>query len=182
MAVKLSGLGGVITNPKGVRTRDSDLAIWNTAGTPAFETYNAANIADYGIVAAEMGATGIYSFTDPVDTVPGRFVLIAAAGANLTVADVRNNVFWENVAGPFALTSGQRDAITAAMLDLVNTIEPGITLRQAIRALLTRAGLLSGAGTGTEVMKAFGQGPGGVVRLTYTVDPSGNITAVTLNL
>lgn len=100
MATKLSGSGTTgLANAKGFRTRDSDGFVWSTAGTPAFEAYNAANIANYGIAAAETGSTGIYSFTDPAETTPGRFRLIAAAGASLTVADVANNTFWEEGAG-----------------------------------------------------------------------------------
>ena len=100
MAVKLSGQYTTGTsNVKGVRTRDSDGAFWNTSGTPAFEAYNAANIADYGITAAETGSTGVYTFTDPADTIAGRFRLVAAAGASLVVSDLANNVVWEDVAG-----------------------------------------------------------------------------------
>lgn len=42
--------------------RVTDGAIWNTAGTPAFETYATANIADYDIAMAEAGtASGYYT-------------------------------------------------------------------------------------------------------------------------
>ena len=39
--------------------------IWNTAGTPAFEAYNAANITDYDIAMTELGATGYYAGSMP---------------------------------------------------------------------------------------------------------------------
>ena len=39
--------------------------IWNTAGTPAFEAYNAANITDYDTAMTELGATGYYAGTIP---------------------------------------------------------------------------------------------------------------------
>lgn len=71
----------------------------------------------------------------------------------------------------------------AALLDLTDGIETGITPRKLFRGLgAALFGLVSGAGTGTEVFKGAGQGSGGTTRLTYSVDGSGNRTAVTLNL
>lgn len=70
-----------------------------------------------------------------------------------------------------------------ALLDRTSGIETGVTLRQAMRAIAANAaGLVSGAGTGTEVVKGIGQGIGGTTRLTATVDPSGNISGYALNL
>src|SRR5262245_20722447 len=98
--MQLSGstTSGLI-NVKGYRLRASDLAVWNRI-LGAFETYNSANIDKYGIAATEQGATGIYSFTDPADTVAGTYRLIAAAASVMTEADVRLRTFWEDEAGP----------------------------------------------------------------------------------
>lgn len=71
----------------------------------------------------------------------------------------------------------------AALLDLTDGIETSVTPRQALRAIAAKAaGLVSGAGTGTEVVKGIGQASGGTTRLTATVDSSGNISVWTLNL
>jgi len=82
------------------------------------------------------------------------------------------------------LTSGERSAIAAALLDLANGIEAGVTPRQAARAIAAVAvGLLpSGAGSATEAFKGIGQAAGGTTRVTNTVDADGNRTATTLNL
>lgn len=71
----------------------------------------------------------------------------------------------------------------AALLDLSNGIETGITPRQAIRAMAAiLAGIISGAGTGTEVFKAIAAASGGTTRVTVSVDSNGNRSALTLNL
>ena len=77
----------------------------------------------------------------------------------------------------------QFSGIPAAVWDLADGIETSITPRKAMRAIAAKAaGLISGAGTGTEVVKGIGQSSGGTTRLTATVDASGNISAWTLNL
>jgi len=87
------------------------------------------------------------------------------------------------VGSAMTLTTGERDAIAAALLDLADAIETGITVRKLMRAMGAKtAGLISGAGTGTEVLKGLGQASGGTTRLTATVDGSGNITDWTVNL
>lgn len=60
--------------------RDSDGLIWNTAGTPAFEAYATANIADYDIAMTEAGTASGY-FTGDLPTL--------AAGTYTYVARVR---------------------------------------------------------------------------------------------
>lgn len=64
--------------------RVTDGAIWNTAGTPAFETYATANIADYDIAMAEAGtASGYYTGNLPA-LVAGTYsvvVRVRAGGA-----------------------------------------------------------------------------------------------------
>lgn len=87
------------------------------------------------------------------------------------------------VGSAMTLTSGERDSIATAHLDLTDGVETNITVRKALRAISAKsAGLISGAGTGTETIKGIGQSSGGTTRLTATVDSSGNITAWTLNL
>jgi hypothetical protein len=80
-----------------------------------------------------------------------------------------------------ALTSGERDAVAAALLDLVNAIETGITPRAALRLILAaQAGKVSGAGTGTETFR--NAAADSKDRIVATVDGSGNRTALTLDV
>lgn len=119
MATLMTGYAETgLSNPKFVRRRASDGAWWSTAGTPAFESYNASNIASYGITAAETGSTGVYTATDPAETTTGDYVLVAAAGASLAVSDVATNVRWQGDSGISTLTSAQ---VNAEVLDVLNT-------------------------------------------------------------
>lgn len=81
------------TNWVAVRVRESDGAFWNTSGTPAFEAYNAANIANYAIAMTEVGATGIYRADDPSATTAGRCYITQRAGGSLAVTDLPNAQF-----------------------------------------------------------------------------------------
>lgn len=84
------------------------------------------------------------------------------------------------VGSAMTLTSGERDSIAAALLDLTSGIETSITPRQALRAILASvAGVLSGAATTTITLK---NPAGGTTRLTVTVDADGNRSAVVTNL
>lgn len=87
------------------------------------------------------------------------------------------------IAGTKSTLDDLNDLSAADLLDLTDGIESSVTLRQAIRAIAAATtGILSGAGTGTEVVKGIGQLSGGTTRATYTVDASGNRTAIALNL
>ena len=78
------------------------------------------------------------------------------------------------------LTTGERDAVAAALLDLANGVETGITTRQALRATLAAlAGKVSGMDTNAPVFRA---GDDSKDRITATTDANGNRSAVTLNL
>lgn len=84
------------------------------------------------------------------------------------------------------LTSGERDAIAAALLDLANGIESGLTPRNALKlALAVLAGKVTGGGTGTELFKSADVSGGAVqgttTRLTVTDDSSGNRSAITVS-
>jgi len=79
----------------------------------------------------------------------------------------------------FSLTAGERTAINQAILDEANGVETGWSPRQVLRVIgAALAGILAGA-DGTDVtIEALG---GGKVRISATVDASGNRTAVTLD-
>lgn len=71
-------------------------------------------------------------------------------------------------------------ALPAALLDLTDGIETGLTPRQAMRAYAAAlAGVLSGAGTTTITIKGAGVA---TTRITATVDADGNRSVVVLNL
>lgn len=85
------------------------------------------------------------------------------------------------VGSAMVLTSGERDSVAAAMLDLAAGIETGLTLRQAMRLLAAAsAGKLSGAATTTIVIR--NAAADSKDRITATVDADGNRSAITLDL
>lgn len=81
----------------------------------------------------------------------------------------------------FALTSGERDSIASAMLVLTDGVETGITLKQALRAILAFvSGTSAGAATSTIIFHAP---DGTTARITMTVDPlTGERSVMVLNL
>lgn len=84
------------------------------------------------------------------------------------------------VGSAMTLTSGERDSIAAALLDLADAIESGITTRGAIRLMLSSlAGKLSGAATTTITIRNVGDTKD---RVTATVDSDGNRTAITTDV
>src|SRR5262245_15559197 len=118
MAALLTGYaetGIAAANVKFVRRRRSDGAFWNGA---AFETYNPAAIAAYGLAGAETGATGIYTATDPAETVEGDFLFVKSAGAALAVPDLTAGLRWQDRAGPGTAT------LAANALDNISTAPP----------------------------------------------------------
>ena len=77
----------------------------------------------------------------------------------------------------YALTSGERDSIAAALLDLAAGVETNRTLRQALRLILaSAAGKLSGAATSTVVIRDTNDSKD---RISATVTADGDRTAVT---
>jgi hypothetical protein len=71
--------------------RNSSMEFANT-DSEAMESYNAANIADYGIEATEIGATGEYYITLPAWLAAGLYTVqfTIRAGASLAVGDMPN--------------------------------------------------------------------------------------------
>lgn len=85
------------------------------------------------------------------------------------------------VGSAMTLTSGERDSIAAAHLDLANAIEVGLTVRQALRLnAAASAGKLSGAETTSVVIRnAVADSKD---RITATVDADGNRSAIVVDL
>ena len=79
-----------------------------------------------------------------------------------------------------ALTAGERTSVAAALLDLANGVETGITTRQALRAMLAvLAGKVSGMDANDPVFRSANDTAN---RVSATTDSSCNRSAVTLNL
>jgi hypothetical protein len=114
--------------------------------------------------------------TGEIDTTSGG-VAVSATSVRTAVGLASANLDTQFDALPTAAENA------AALLDLTDGIETGVTPRQLLRGVgAALFGLVTGAGTGTEVFKGAGQTSGGTTRLTYTVDSSGNRSGVTLNL
>lgn len=75
----------------------------------------------------------------------------------------------------YALTSGERDSVASALLDLTNGVETGVTLRQAQRLqTAVLAGKRSNSGTATEQFDAAGNP--GTARVVGNLNASGDGT------
>ena len=73
---------------------------WNTSGTPAFEAYNAAHIANYANGAATPNANGRYAQAFPSAIVAGDYIveLCSRAGGSLATTDpavAESDVHWD---------------------------------------------------------------------------------------
>lgn len=111
----------------------------------------------------------------------------APAGASMSADIAAINAKTTNLPGSPAavgsamtLTSGERDSVAAALLDLADAIETGLTVRKALRAVAAGdAGETSGGGTGTFTIKGAGVATN---RIQGSYDANGNRSGVTLNL
>jgi hypothetical protein len=123
----------------------------------------------YGLSSAERTALSSVILTDTTDTLGAAILSIKTQTDKLSF-DGSGNV-----------KSAPQTTVTlaAAGLDGI-TIESGVNMRQALSPILAAcAGVLSGAGTGTVVIK---NPAGNTTRITATTDASGDRSAVTLNL
>lgn len=125
----------------------------------------AGTIADGALTAAKFAANFI------TDTSVSAAGLLAIGGAGATAVWAYDYV----THAPSGTTYGN------ALVNFGQSIESGITFKQAIRAILAVcAGKSSGGGSGTVAFE--NAGAGGSTRVSATVDANGNRTAVTLNL
>lgn len=163
--------------------------VYTPAVTGLVLTFQAASPSTY-ITSTTAGLTGTYlakarNAAGTLEYGVGEVVMDDTTSNHIVVSDAAAKLPANPAAvgSAMTLTSGERDAVAAAILDLTSAIEANVTLRQAIRAIAAKSGgLISGAGTGTEAVKGLGQAAGGTTRLTATVDLSGNITGWVLNL
>ncbi len=81
------------------------------------------------------------------------------------------------VGSAMTLTSGERDSVATALLDLVDAIATGYSMRRALKLIgAAAAGKISGAATATNTIRDLADGEDMIVA---TVDADGNRTAIT---
>lgn len=158
----------------------------NATGTPA-GTLVINGTDDAAAVTVTNKETGVYKASVTLPTLtPGDTVMIRVSATVDGVAG--KGVVWRDacdvllsVGGAVTLTTGERDSIAAALLDLAAGVETSVTVRQALRGMAAALlGQLSGAATTTATIKAAANS--GTTRITATVDADGNRSALTLNL
>ena len=187
---------------------DLAYASHNTAGTFGYQVQNiatgspptAAAIASQvrTELTTELGRIDVATSTRLAPTTAGRTLDVSTTGeAGLdfdNIKDATGSHTLTNITIPVVTTVNglANDSITAAALatdagteianavwDLSAGIETGVTPRQALRYCSSiLVGVITTAGTGTEVFKAIGNS--GTTRVTVTDDATGNRTAVTL--
>lgn len=127
-----------------------------------------------GYIDTEVGA--IKAKTDNLPVSP------AATGDAMTLTGAYDAAKTAAQAGDaMALTSGERSTLSAALLDLADAIETGVTLRQSQRLMLAAlAGKISGAGSTTVTIRnAVADSKD---RIVATVDSNGDRIAITTDL
>lgn len=155
---------------------------WLTAAGIAGDAITAAKIAadagsEIGTAVWASGARTLTSLSGlTVDTVTTLTNLPAVPNNWLTAAGIAADAI---TAGKVAADVGAE--LAAALLDLANAVETGVTVRQALRLMASAlGGVLDGAATATVTSKAAANS--GTTRITATVDADGNRSSVTLNL
>jgi hypothetical protein len=139
----------------------------------SFSTVNATLATIAGYVDTEVAA--IKAKTDNLPASP------AAVGSAMTLTGDYDPAKTAAQAGDaMALTSGERSTLSAALLDLANGVETGVTLRQFARAVMAAvAGKSDGLATATAHYRDQADSKN---RITATCDADGNRSAVTLDV
>lgn len=130
--------------------------------------------------AVSMGSTFAVASTATLNalTVTNATTLSGAVTATNASNDVRGVALHATQAA-YAVSTVTTAQVNAEVLDVINvdTLIDGKTIKEAVRAIAaTTTGKVSGAGTGTEVFVGM---DGTTVRVTATVDASGNRTGIT---
>lgn len=153
-----------------------------TAGSIAADAIGASELAADAITEIQSGlatASALSTVAGYLDTEVA--AILAAVDTEVTAIKAKTDLIPASPAATgdaMALTSGERSTLAAAILDLADAIETGLTPRQAFRLIAAGiVGKLSGAGTSTEVFRnAVADSK---ARITATVDSSGNRSAIT---
>jgi hypothetical protein len=159
--IRISKAGGAEANSAGTATH---------IATGLFKyVFDAGEVDTLGETSLRLAKTGVYNDVRVVNVVP--FDPYSSTSLGLSNLDA-------TVSSRLAGASYQD---IAAMLDAADTIETGLTLRHALRLIAAAtAGRSSGAGTGTEYLRAAVSNS--EPRITATVDSAGNRTAITYDL
>lgn len=137
---------------------------WTTVLPGLYGANSAGNILGNFLDVAISSRLAAAGYTAPLD----------AAGVRTAVGLASANLDTQLAALPTA------DENAAALLDLTDGIETSLTLRKAMRLLVsTNGSKVSGAGTGTEVFRDFNDTKD---RVTASDDADGNRTAITYDL
>ena len=149
------------------------------AGSAGKAVSDAATDASSASSSASAASSGVSALNDPTAA-----TVATAVRSELATELARIDAATSSRSAPGAamtLTSGERDAIAAALLDLSNGVESSVTMRQALR--LMAAGLAGqAAGLGTTNVTFAAANNSGTNRITSTVDTDGNRSSVTLSL
>jgi hypothetical protein len=199
----LTDLGGMSTGMKAEVQAECDDALTNYSGASGVPTADA--VATLLSQLLLMQGTGFVTGTDSLEAIrnQGDVAWITATSVTVsdktgfslaanqsavtigTVTDVTNAVTTDAA----SRTASKADVsglatpaqVNAEVVDVVNvdTLVAGVTIAEALRRIGARAaGKISGAGTGTETVTDWAASANTIV---YTVDASGNISAVTFN-
>lgn len=180
------------TNGDLTATMKTSVTTAATAATPIAASVSGNVVGSVGSVVGAVGSvtgnvggnvTGsVGSVVGAVGSVTG----LTAANLDATIssrASAASLAALNNLAAGAAmtLTTGERDAIAAALLDLANAIETGLTLRNAMRlTAAASAGKVSGMGTTTVVIRnAVADSKN---RVTATCSAVGDRSSVTVDL
>jgi hypothetical protein len=170
---------------------DKDISAYSTANlagtnikniaTPTSVWSHATRVLTAGTNIVLAKGTGVTGFNDIAATAIVSNGAITTSGGKVSgvaLVDLTTDVTTKT---GYALTSGERDSIATALLDLTDGVESGITTREALRAIGSAVlGQVSGGGTGSETFKAIGNS--GTTRAVVSTTTQGNRTAVTLTL
>jgi hypothetical protein len=171
-----AAVSGVSTG--GVSAADIADAVWDEALSGHTTAGSAGKALADAETDAAAAASGVAGLNDPTAA-----AIATAVRSELAteLARIDDDITSRAAAGDaMTLTTGERDAVAAALLDLANGVETGITTRQALRATLAAlAGKVTGMSSNAPVFRAADDSKD---RITATTDVDGNRSAVSLNL
>lgn len=159
------GNGQYVYFPTQAETNGVILSFWFTAPVQTTE-------------AVEVIAWTTQGGTDPlVNAVPGAY----AAGSAGFILGTALDATVSSRAAPgaaMALTSGERNSVATALLDLANGVDVGVTLRHALMAM---AAVLAGKLNTAGLVALFRNFADTKNRVQVTMSPGGNRTSVTFD-
>lgn len=148
-----------------------------TAGSIAASALNGKGDWNIGKTGYALSSAGIQAIWDALTSA---LTTVGSIG-KLLVDNINATISSRAAAGDaMTLTSGERDSIATAHLDLADGVESGITVRQGHRInVAASGGKLSGAATTNILIRDTNDTKN---RINATVDADGNRTAVTLDV